>query len=395
MKSLVLGVSGSVAAYRAADLARTLMKSGWQVRVCLTDSAKKFVTPALFEALTGQPCLEDVFEEPVKGKMAHIEWARQADVVAVVPATANTVAKIAHGIGEDMLTTLVLASTKPILVAPAMNPAMYADAAFQDALEILRGRGARIVEPLEGDVACGENGQGKLASIEALSAEIDSMGVRSNRLKGQKVLITCGPTQEPLDSVRYLTNRSSGKMGMELARAAVQMGAEVTVVHGPVHVPVPFGAKAVRVRTALEMLSAAEQIAPTTDWVFGVAAVADYRPAHRHEGKLRRSAENMALELVPNPDIIAQLAKVAKPSAKVVAFAAEPGNQEDSAKEKLARKGVFALASNDILGATTGFEVETNSLTLFSHSGATATSGNLSKFNCAVWLLETVSDWAK
>jgi phosphopantothenoylcysteine decarboxylase/phosphopantothenate--cysteine ligase len=387
---IVLGVSGSVAAYRSADLARELMRAGHSVRVCLTDAAQRFVTPALFEALTGNPCLLDTFEEPDRGRMAHIDWARRAAVLLVAPATANTLNRLASGIGDDMLTTIALATSAPLVVAPAMNPHMYSSEATRTALQTLAARGAIVVEPTEGDVACGEYGQGKLASIATIVSSVEAVLRRSNALKGKKVLVTSGPTQEPVDSVRFLSNRSSGKMGIAIARAALLMGAEVTLVTGPTSVPVPIDATSVRVRTAQEMLEAALEHSEGADLIIGAAAVADYRPAHPVEGKLRRSDAAMNLELVPNPDIIAKLA-AHRPAARVVGFAAEPGTELEEAIQKLSRKGLFAIAVNDVSDASIGFDSDENELTLVLSDGSTQNSDRQSKLACALWLLERVT----
>src|SRR5688572_12796476 len=254
MANIVLGVCGSIAAYRAADLARDLMRAGHTVRVCLTDAAQKFVTPVLFETLTGQPCLQEVFEEPERGRMAHLDWARAADLVLIAPASANTLNRIANGIGEDMLTTLALAFERQVVVAPAMNPAMYLHPGTQTSLSSLLARGVYVVEPTEGDVVAGEHGQGKLALNSEILAAVTSLLERSRALAGRRVLITSGPTQEPLDDVRYLTNRSSGRMGAALAQAAWQMGGEVTVVAGPSDVAYPRNVSVIPVRTARQML---------------------------------------------------------------------------------------------------------------------------------------------
>ncbi|MEI7576172.1 MAG: bifunctional phosphopantothenoylcysteine decarboxylase/phosphopantothenate--cysteine ligase CoaBC [Armatimonadota bacterium] len=384
----VLGVSGSVAAYRAADLARELMRSGFTVRVCLTDAAQEFVSVSLFEALTGQPCLVDTFEEPERGRMAHIDWARTADVVVVAPATANTLNKLAGGVGDDMLTTLCLASTKPLVLAPAMNPQMYLHDATQASLSVLAERGAEIVEPLEGDVACGENGQGKLASIPAIVAAVISVVSESSVLKGRRVLITSGPTREPIDDVRYITNRSSGKMGSALARSALRLGAEVTVVAGPQTARLPAGATVVRVETAHEMHDAALGLSGF-DYIVGAAAVADYHVTNRVSGKMRRSSESVSLELAPNPDIIAALA-AANPSATVIGFAAEPTSDLSIASAKLKRKGLFAIAANDVSQTGQGFDTETNRLDLVFADGRTVSSGLVSKAQCAKWFWEQI-----
>ena len=385
--NVVLGVSGSVAAYRACDLARELMRAGFTVRACLTDGAAKFVSPTLFEALTGQPCLQDTFEEPERGRMAHIDWARAASVLVVAPATANTVNKLANGYADDMLTTLALAYEGPIVVAPAMNPSMYANETVVASLVRLVERGAFIVEPSEGDVACGEQGQGKLASIAELTSVVAAVASATQALKGKKVLITSGPTEEPLDDVRMLTNRSSGKMGAAVARAALLMGAKVTVVAGPQKAPLPLRATAVRVTTAQEMLDASLMHAKDADLVIGVAAVADYRPAKRAQGKIR-SGEIESIELVANPDVIAELAKASK--GQVVAFAAEPAGSVEVAREKLARKGVHAIAVNDVSQGV--FDSDSNALTLVFANGETRSIERASKLKCALWLLNEMGE---
>lgn len=386
----VLGVSGSVAAYRAADLARELMRNGFTVRVCLTDSAQKFVQPALFEALTGNPCLIEAFEEPERGRMAHIDWARQADIIIIAPATANTINKIAQGIADDMLSTITLATTKPIVIAPAMNPQMYANEVTQQSLEVLEARGAYIVEPEEGDVACGENGQGKLASISSIIFTVNGVASTSKLLKGKKILITSGPTHEPIDDVRFITNRSSGKMGVALAKAALLMGAEVTMIAGPQEARIPLHLTVIKVKTALEMLEAMKGQAPQHDWIIGAAAVADYRLENPSPGKLRRSESSLQINLVPNPDIIAEAARLA-PNSKVIGFAAEPSTDLSIAKEKIRKKSLFAIAANDVGNTEIGFDSSANAIDLIFADGNIFHSGARSKFQCAVWLLESIA----
>ena len=386
----VLGVSGSVAAYRAADLARELMRNGFTVRVCLTDSAQKFVQPALFEALTGNPCLIEAFEEPERGRMAHIDWARQADIIIIAPATANTINKMAQGIADDMLSTITLATTKPIVIAPAMNPQMYANEVTQQSLEALEARGAYIVEPEEGDVACGENGQGKLASISSILYAVNEVATTSKILKGKKILITSGPTQEPIDDVRFITNRSSGKMGVALAKAALLMGAEVTIIAGPQEARIPLQLTVIKVKTALEMLEAMKEQAPQHDWIIGAAAVADYRLENPSSGKLRRSESSLQISLIPNPDIIAEAARLA-PNAKVIGFAAEPSPDLSIAKEKIRKKSLFAIAANDVGNTEIGFDSSANAIDLIFADGNILHSGVRSKFQCAVWLLESIA----
>lgn len=387
MKSVVLGVSGSVAAYRACDIARSLMREGFVVRACLTDSAQEFVTAPLFEALTGQPCLQDVFDEPERGRMAHIDWARQASVVVIAPATANVINRLASGHADDMLTTLALAYDGALVVAPAMNPSMFAHDTVRYSLQVLEERGAVIVQPDSGEVACGEQGQGKLASVEQIVSAVLTAASVSSLLKGKKVLVTSGPTEEPIDAVRVLTNRSSGKMGSAVARAALMMGAEVAVVCGPQTAPLPVGADIVRVRTAQEMLDAATPLASDADYVIGVAAVADYRPKRSSEGKLR-SGNEMTLELEPTPDVLATLSKSTK--GRVIAFAAEPDAGLGAAREKIDKKGAYAVAVNDVSRSDIAFDSDYNELTLILADGSTRSSGRLSKLACALWLLKAI-----
>jgi phosphopantothenoylcysteine decarboxylase / phosphopantothenate---cysteine ligase len=386
--NIVLGVSGSIAAYRAADLARDMMREGWQVRVCLTEAASHFVSAELFEGLTGQPCLTGVFEEPIPGKMAHIDWARQADLLVIAPATANTINKLAAGVADDMLSTIALAFTGTVVMAPAMNPAMYLHEATQVSLKALAGRGVETIEPEGGIVACGEEGQGKFAAVPVILDAVRALAVRAGIFEGKKILITSGPTREPIDSVRYMSNESSGKMGFALARAAMRMGAEVSVVSGPTSEPAPFGAKIVRVQTASEMLAEATKLALDMDLIIGAAAVADYRAVHQERGKIRRSVGNISLELYPNPDIIASLAEFGKPT---VAFSAEPNGGLEMAREKLVRKGVTAIAVNDISRGDIGFGSDFNEITLLFADGGKAESGRRTKLACAFWLLEQVA----
>ncbi len=383
--NVVLGVSGSVAAYRAADLARELMRAGFTVRACLTDGASRFVSPALFEALTGQPCLTGAFEEPIPGRMAHIDWARQADLIVVAPATANVIGKLASGHADDMLTTIVLATSQPVLIAPAMNPQMYANEATMEALETLRGRGFEIIEPVEGDVACGENGQGKLASVAEIAMAASLVVSQSQLLEGKHVLVTSGPTVEPIDSVRYLSNRSSGKMGSAIARAALRFGARVTVIAGPQKATLPLNAAIQRVQTAEEMLASGLAVRDV-DLIIGVAAVADYRPREMFHGKLRRSTSPLSLDLVPNPDVLAELV-MHHAGALAVGFAAEPSSDLHSSREKLDRKGLWGIAVNDVSDPGIGFESDRNALTLLTAESEDA-SGMRTKLGCAMWLLE-------
>lgn len=391
MPNIILGVTGSIAAYRAADIARELMRHGCTVRVCLTAPGEKFVTRVLFESLTGQPCLMWAFDEPEAGRMAHIDWARQADAMLIAPATANILCKIATGVADDMLSTIAQAFTGPMIFAPAMNPAMYASAPTQEAIRILKSRSAAFLDPAHGEVACGEQGEGKLASIPDIVKATLEVVARKQRLQGKKVLVTSGPTREPIDDVRFISNKSSGKMGAAIARAALLMGADVVVISGPATAPMPFGAEVKQVETAQEMLFAAMGELPNADIVIGAAAVSDYRPSHPIKGKLRRINQPMSLDLSPNPDIIAELAKAAKPGTKFIGFAAEPDPDLDNAKAKLARKGLAAIAVNNVSQPGIGFDSDENDLTLIYEDGSVESSGKMSKLGCALWLLGNVT----
>jgi phosphopantothenoylcysteine decarboxylase/phosphopantothenate--cysteine ligase len=363
------------------------MRAGHEIRVCLTDSASRFVTPLLFETLTGNPCLLDTFEEPVRGRMAHIDWARQADLILLAPASANTIIKIANGIADDMLTTVVLASEAPLLICPAMNPSMFLSEPVRAARSTLLDRGVFLVEPTEGDVVAGEAGVGKLAPNAEIAEWAESLLKKSKALAGKRVLITSGPTEEPIDDVRFLTNRSSGKMGSAIAFASQRMGADVTVIAGPQSASFPRNVNVIRVQTAAEMLDAGLRAGEAWDWIIGVAAVADYRPANPVSGKIRRSDSILKLELAPNPDVISSLAK-AFPNASTVAFAAEPTDNLETVRQKLDRKGAIAIAANNVTREGIGFGSDQNEVQLVFRDGRTVASGTQSKLKLAFWLWE-------
>jgi phosphopantothenoylcysteine decarboxylase/phosphopantothenate--cysteine ligase len=394
MKStVVLGVTGSVAAYRAADVARELMRHGFSVKCCLTRSAAELVTPALFEALTGNPCVTDVFDEPVRGRMAHIDIAREASVVLVCPATANAIAVLAAGNAVDMFSTIVSATGAPLLIAPAMNPEMYASAANQENLSTLRRRGACVIEPDDGVVACGEQGQGKLAATASIVAATMEAAFRSHLYDGVRIVVTAGPTHETIDPVRHIANRSSGKMGYAIARAAIQMGASVTLVAGPTHIAPPPAATLVRVTSAEEMLSAATAACEGADLLIGAAAVADFRPSAVSREKVRSGSE-LALTLIPTQDILAAV-RSTHPGIAIVGFAAETTDHLASAKEKIERKGLAAIAINDVSDPSIGFDSEENALEVLFADGHSVSIARDSKFNVAARLLESIRPLVK
>ncbi len=388
-KVVIVGVTGSVAAYRAADVCRELMRRGFSVRVCLSRSAEQFVSRALFEALTGEPAVTEVFDEPIRGRMAHIDWAREAECILVCPATANAIALLADGRAEDMFTTLVSASDAPLVIAPAMNPQMFASEANLANLARLRSRGAVVVEPAEGDVACGEQGQGKLASIDAIVDAVAQAAFRSELLDGKHVVITAGPTREAIDPVRYLSNRSSGKMGFALARAALAMGAKVTLVTGPVSIIPPPKAAVIRVETAAEMLEATLAACASADLLVGAAAVADYRAAGASSEKIKK-ADTISINLVPNADILLA-ARERYPHLSIIGFAAETHGHQEYALKKLNDKRLQGIVVNDVSRADIGFDADDNEGVLYFSDGRQVELRQDSKFNIARIILEAAA----
>src|SRR5918992_1237068 len=311
-KRVLLGITGGIAAYKAAELVRLLARAGAEVRVAMTEAAGRFVTPVTFQALSGQPVWTDLWDARVADSMGHIEHTRDRDIILVAPASADFMAKVAHGLADDLLSALSLARRCPLMLAPAMNVEMWENAATQRNLELLRADGVLIAGPAAGDQACGEVGMGRMLEPAQLLAELEGL-LGPKPLVGKKVLVTAGPTEEPIDPVRVLTNSSSGKMGYAVARAAAEAGATVTLVSGPVALATPPGVARIDVRTAQEMFDAVKQAAPSSDVFVSVAAVADYRVKNRAAQKLKKGNGGMSLELEENPDIRAWVAALPKP----------------------------------------------------------------------------------
>ncbi len=349
-KTILLGVCGSVAAYRACDLASQLTQQGATVLTAMTRSAQQLIRPASFEAVTGQWVITEMFAQHTDPGVEHIAVARRADLFLIAPATANILAKVAHGIADDWLSTTLLATRAPILFAPAMNTAMYAHPATQANIALLRERGACFVGPASGNLACGDVGLGRLADREDI---LDAAAVAlctDKDLAGKRVLITSGPNHEPIDPVRFIGNRSSGRMGRALALEALRRGAEVCVVSGPAEVKLPADAEIVPVVTAAEMHDEVMARAGQCDIFIGAAAVADYRVATLSDSKIKRSSDAMTLSLAPNPDIIAAVAEQKRPDCKVVGFAAESHEVCKHAAEKLKRKKLDMIVANTVGG---------------------------------------------
>ncbi len=363
-KQVVLGVSGGIAAYKSAELVRRLRDAGAQVRVVMTQAAREFITPLTLQALSGHPVHGDLLDPAAEAAMGHIELARWADLVLIAPTTADLMARLAQGRGDDLLTTLVLATDAPIALAPAMNQAMWRDQATQANLETLQARGMYVFGPAAGEQACGDIGPGRMlepTDIAARAAECFERGL----LTGRHVLINAGPTREAIDPVRYISNHSSGKMGFALAAAAAEAGARVTLVAGPVNLATPPRVERVDVVSAQDMLEACLAALPA-DLFIASAAVADYRPAHCADSKLKKTTDSdtgMTLELVRNPDILATLA--AQPQRPwCVGFAAETNDVVHYAKGKLERKKLDLVIANDVSGPSIGFNSDDNAVTL-------------------------------
>ncbi|GBC93734.1 Coenzyme A biosynthesis bifunctional protein CoaBC [bacterium HR15] len=366
---IVLGVCGSVAAYRACEVARELIHRGHEVHVVMTPHATRLIAPATFAALTGNPVTVDVFDEAQPGQITHIRLAQDADLILIAPATAHTIARLALGLADDMLTTLALATRAPILVAPAMNPAMWTHPATQAHVQMLQARGVEFIDPTYGVMACGDEGWGKIADTPTMIEVVERRLKRTQELAGIHVLVTAGPTYEPIDPVRFIGNRSSGKMGYAVAQAAAERGAEVTLISGPTALDPPAGVKCIRVQTAEQMLQAVQEHFEACDVFISVAAVADYRPERVYPLKRKRSQRAWTLRLVPNPDILGTVAP-RKGHRLVVGFAAETGKAIEYAREKLQRKGLDLIAVNDVLEPQSGFEVDTTRLTLLYADGS-------------------------
>ena len=364
-KQIVLGISGGIAAYKSAELVRRLKDAGAQVRVVMTRAAHEFITPLTLQALSGNPVHGDLLDPAAEAAMGHIELARWADLVLIAPATADLMARLANGRGDDLLTTLVLATDAQIALAPAMNQAMWRDAATQDNLKLLLQRGMSVFGPAAGEQACGDVGPGRMLEPTDLANRCADCFERG-ALSGRHVLINAGPTREAIDPVRYISNHSSGKMGFALAEAAAEAGARVTLVAGPVNLPTPARVNRVDVVSAAEMLAACEAALPA-DVFIASAAVADYRPASAAPGKLKKdtsSDDGMTLQLVRNPDILATLASHAQRPDWCVGFAAETDDVLEYAGDKLTRKNLDLIIANDVSQPGIGFNSDDNAVTL-------------------------------
>ena len=365
-KTVLLGVSSSIAAYKAASLASLLVKQHANVHVLMTQNATRFISPMVFETLTGNKAPVDTFDRCFQFDVEHISLAKQADVVMVAPATANVAAKLAHGIADDMLTTTVLACKCPRLLSPAMNTQMYENPVTQDNLRILREYGWQVVEPASGHLACGDSGKGKLPEPEVLLDWILQTIAREKDMAGLKVLVTAGPTQEALDPVRCLTNHSTGRMGYAVARAAAARGAEVTLVSGPTALKKPAYVETVDVVSAQDMFEAVTARAPEQDIIIKAAAVADYRPAQVAQDKVKKGEGELSIPLERTRDILAWLGEHRRPGQFLCGFSMETRDMVENSRRKLEKKHLDLIAANNLKEPGAGFAVPTNLLTLIS-----------------------------
>lgn len=387
MKHVVMGVTGSIAAYKACDIISALRKSGVDVHVILTHAGAEIITPLTLETISGNRVVKDMFDSDRHFEVEHISLAKLADLFLVAPATANFIGKMASGIADDMLTTTVMATTAPVMIAPAMNTNMYLDAATQANIETLKRRGCEFIAPATGHLACGDEGIGKLAAVEDIvRAVLDKLNVKRD-LEGKRVLVTAGPTREAIDPVRYITNRSSGKMGYAIAEAAAERGADVTLISGPVSLRTPSGVKRVDIVSSDELCDSVIERFPGCDILVMAAAPADFTPAEFSSEKIKKGGDNLTLNLRATRDILKTIAPL-KSNQKVVGFAAETHNVENNAIEKLKRKKLDFIAANDVTAEGAGFGTDTNIITLYGADGSREHSGMVTKREAADWLLD-------
>lgn len=370
---VVLGVTGGIAVYKACELLRLLQKRGIDVFVVMTQNACRFVAPLTFETLSGHPVAVDTFDRPQTWEVEHIALAKRADLFLIAPATANIMGKMACGIADDMLSTTVMATRAPVLVAPAMNTGMWENTAVQQNVKTLRARGVEIVAPVSGHLACGDSGAGKLEDVAVIAERACKLLFAKKDMEGLRVMVTAGPSREALDPVRYISNRSSGKMGYAIAQAAQKRGAVVTLLSGPVAIEAPQGVKLVPFTTTQELLDRASELAQEQDLLIQAAAPADYRAKEIAPQKIKKQGgEPMTFTLVENPDVAATLGKTKRSGQVFVGFAAETNDVLAHARDKLARKNLDMIVANDVTRPGAGFDVDTNIVTLITKDGQEA-----------------------
>lgn len=390
-KKIILGVTGGIAAYKSAELVRVLQKEGALIQVAMTFNAARFIAPLTLETLTKNRVIYDMFS-PNTPSLAHITWGQESDLIIIAPATANFIAKMAHGIADDFLSSMVLAATAPILLCPAMNSVMYENSATQENIEKLIKRGCVVMRPEEGELACNTEGPGRLPDPANIAEQALSM-LSSKDLSGLKILITAGPTQEPIDPVRYITNRSSGRMGYALARAAVMRGASVELISGPTALTPPMGVDFYPVKNAEEMKTKVFGLAVNMDVIIKAAAVADYRPEKASDEKIKKKDDRLSIDLVRNPDILSELGSEKHKNRYIlVGFAAETGNLVSNAREKLKDKNLDMIILNDVTKKDSGFDVDTNRVRIIYRNGHEEALDLMTKTDLAHRILDRVID---
>lgn len=389
-KKILVCVSGGIAVFKAAALTSKLTQAGAIVKVIMTESARKFVTPLTFQALSRHDVYTDTFDEKDSSVIAHIDLADWADLTLIAPATANVIGKLANGLADDMMSTTLLAVTSPIFIAPAMNVHMYENPAVQKNIETLEQFGYHFIEPNEGFLACGYVAKGRMEEPETIVAMLETFVSRDLPLQGKRILITAGPTRERIDPVRFMTNFSSGKMGYSIAAEAVQNGAEVILISGPTNLQPPAGVRVVNVESAEDMLRAVLNEYDAVDAVIKTAAVADYRPKIVHKEKMKKKADDLTLELERTPDILKILGE-RKTKQTLVGFAAETNKVEEYAKGKLASKNLDMIVANDVLAEGAGFGTDTNIVTMYKRNGEIVSLPKLSKQQVATHILTELS----
>jgi len=386
---IILGVTGGIAAYKAPELVRLLIKEGHDVKVVMTENATRFITPLTFEALTKNNVITDMFERDTD-PLAHISWGQESDLVIIAPATANFIAKMATGMADDFLSTMVLASTAQVLVCPAMNSEMYINSITQENIKKLLDHGCTVMKPGEGDLACNTEGPGRLPEPIDIAEQVNSMLSRQD-LTGLKILVTAGPTIEDIDPVRYITNRSSGKMGYAIAKMAALRGASVTLISGPTALKAPMGTDCKKVKTTEEMKEAVLKHHQQMDIIIKAAAVSDYRPVDVSVQKIKKSDDNFSIELVKNTDILSELGKAkAKADFFLVGFAAETENILNNAQEKLHKKNLDMIVVNDVTAKDAGFDTDTNQVIIISKNGTKEELPLMSKEEVASEILDRI-----
>jgi len=391
-KNILIGVTGGIAAYKVVELASLLKKSGANVKIMMTKHATEFVSPRTFQEITNNAVSVEMFADAANFNVAHISLAKFADLIVIAPATANFLAKMAHGIADDLLTTTILAFDKKILLCPSMNTKMFENPATQANLATLKARGVEILEPNAGNLACGTIGKGRLPEPIEICAEIEKFFAENKILAGKKVLVTAGGTIEAIDPVRFIGNRSSGKMGFEIAKLAIKSGAEVILIAGNSNLEPPSGLKEfIKVESALEMREAVLNHFETANCVIMSAAVADYRVKTPFEQKIKKSAENLTLELVKNPDILRELGTLKK-SQILIGFAAETQNILEYAQKKLVEKNLNFIVANDVTAEGAGFNVSTNIASIIWRNGEVENFSKMSKANLAEKIIQRVSE---